>query len=326
MKNLRSRIFSILLQRAILISAFLLAGGVEGFASENTCPPPWMGSEVRGVGCRFSMVSWNGPHSDSTKRAGGRALKVADGVQIIRSGYLPENPAVPFRGNVLFLEGFGDSMLNHQTLLSGLSLAGFRVIGFDYVGQGQSSGTLNQATVAGLAGLAKEVFRWHARKESGQVRPVVMGWSLGGLIAYLMAKNGWAKEVVLISPALAPRLPVRISAEMLSSANLTTLHSDQLRPKSYFDSSAIQFTADFVEQALYSRMGKLSAHVRGLALLAAGQDQFIDAELVQATLRKNAKQFEVEIYPDARHELDNESGAIASAVRQRILEFLENRR
>lgn len=325
MKNLRSRSFLIFIQRTILFSALLFAGGVESFAGENTCPHPWMGSEVRGVGCRFSMVNWKGPRGDSTKRAGERTLQVADGVQIIRSGYLPENPAAPFRGNVIFLEGFGDSMLNHQALLSGLSLAGFRVIGFDYVGQGQSSGTLNQSSVAGLANLAKEVFRWHARKEGGQFRPVVVGWSLGGLIAYLMAKDGWAKEVVLISPALAPRLPVRISGEMLSSANLTTLHVDQLRPNSYFDSSAIQFTADFVEQALYSRMGKISPRVRGLALLAAGQDQFIDAELVQATLRKNAKQFEVEIYPNSRHELDNESGAIARAVRQRILEFLENR-
>jgi alpha-beta hydrolase superfamily lysophospholipase len=50
----------------------------------------------------------------------------------VRAGMIRENPRVEFRGKVLYLKGFGDSMLNHDKLFRRLSDEGFCVISFDY--------------------------------------------------------------------------------------------------------------------------------------------------------------------------------------------------
>ena len=60
----------------------------------------------------------------------------------LRSGYFREstNPEVAFKGCILYLEGLGDSILNHEALYKVLSHAGYRVIFFDYMGQGGFKG------------------------------------------------------------------------------------------------------------------------------------------------------------------------------------------
>ena len=57
----------------------------------------------------------------------------------IRAGFLKESDSKPFLGNVIFFEGLGDSMLNHRPLFDKLTNEGFRVIAFDYMGQGGSA-------------------------------------------------------------------------------------------------------------------------------------------------------------------------------------------
>ena len=52
----------------------------------------------------------------------------------LRAGYLQESKAP--KGNILYLEGLADSMFNHEQLFTALMKEGYRVIAFDYPGQG----------------------------------------------------------------------------------------------------------------------------------------------------------------------------------------------
>src|SRR6185312_33467 len=49
----------------------------------------------------------------------------------------------PLKACVLYLEGLGDSIMNHRPLFSNLNQNGYRVIAFDYMGQGGSQGSMN---------------------------------------------------------------------------------------------------------------------------------------------------------------------------------------
>ena len=65
----------------------------------------------------------------------------------LRTGLLYESANVPFKGCVMYLEGLGDSILNHRPLFTALSEGGFRVITFDYMGQGGSTGSMNHTRI-----------------------------------------------------------------------------------------------------------------------------------------------------------------------------------
>ena len=114
---------------------------------------------------------------------------------------------------MLYLEGLGDSMLNHQKFFESLSARGYRVIAFDYMGQGGSTGSMNHSRfidpifpVLEIRKLAKLVWEKFARPDSA--KKLVLGWSTGGLAALQLAHDKWADAVVLIAPGLNPRLVV----------------------------------------------------------------------------------------------------------------------
>ena len=68
-----------------------------------------------------------------------------DGIKL-RAGYFPSKTDKP-KANVLYLEGLADSMFNHDKLVNTLSEAGYRIIAFDYPGQGGSEGSMNQTRI-----------------------------------------------------------------------------------------------------------------------------------------------------------------------------------
>lgn len=83
-------------------------------------------------------------------RLGYKTLKVGWHQVDIRLGYLTANSAVPFKGNILYYQGLGDSILNHDPLFSVLTNAGYRVIAFDYMGQGGSDGSMNHTSITNI--------------------------------------------------------------------------------------------------------------------------------------------------------------------------------
>ena len=101
--------------------------------------------------------------------------------------YQPTAPAI---ANVLFLHGYGDSFVNHESLFQELNNGGLRVIGFDYPSHGDTDGKiwddLNHQSFTSLTHLAAEVFR---SSRDNTERPLfIAGWSTGGLHAVRIAQ------------------------------------------------------------------------------------------------------------------------------------------
>ena len=98
---------------------------------------------------------------------------------------------------------------------------------FDYLGQGGSEGSMAYTRINSLGDPypksrdyevgEQAKFVWDRYSKSSD--PVfgrncegsskrIIGWSTGGLAAYRLAAEGWAKEVVLIAPGIVPNLCV----------------------------------------------------------------------------------------------------------------------
>jgi pimeloyl-ACP methyl ester carboxylesterase len=145
----------------------------------------------------------------------------------LRLGQYLEAPGREFKGCVLYLQGLGDSIQNHAPLFSKLSDNGFRVVTFDYMGQGGSEGYMNNTRVHDvivpqwtISNQAQFVWNHYSAnsdetygRSCAQKKRFVIGWSTGGLAAYKMAVDEWAHAVVLLAPGISPKVFVGASAQ-----------------------------------------------------------------------------------------------------------------
>ena len=157
----------------------------------------------------------------------------------LRAGYSLESGTL--KACVLYLQGLGDSIQNHKPYFSRLNDAGYRVITFDYMGQGASEGSMNDTRIKVELPLnaTKEMkaryesrgkyyeipvqgeFIWkryqNIKNSQGQdcskSPRIVIGWSTGGLAAYRMAYEKRADIIILIAPGIHPKLMVGESAQ-----------------------------------------------------------------------------------------------------------------
>ncbi len=148
----------------------------------------------------------------------------------LRAGYIPEKGAL--KGCVLYLQGLADSIQNHDPYFTALSGAGYRILTFDYMGQGGSEGKMNDTRVQAqlpphatsemkkrheISTKYQEIpeqaeFVWNhykdVKNEQGQdcnsSKKLVIGWSTGGLAGYRMAHEKRADAVVLLAPGIHP--------------------------------------------------------------------------------------------------------------------------
>src|SRR5690606_22010771 len=114
----------------------------------------------------------------------------------IRTGYLEANSEVEFKGNILYYQGLADSMLNHDPLFQVLTNAGYRVVAFDYMGQGGSAGTMNNTTIENINEIGDKVIKELGR---GNGKYHIIGWSTGGLAAYRKAYHDKGKEILSVT-------------------------------------------------------------------------------------------------------------------------------
>ncbi len=63
----------------------------------------------------------------------------------MRVGYSLETTKL--KGCILYLQGLADSIQNHAPYFSRLNDAGYRIIYFDYLGQGGSEGSMNDTRI-----------------------------------------------------------------------------------------------------------------------------------------------------------------------------------
>ncbi len=253
----------------------------------------------------------------------------------IRAGYYPES--ADFKGNILYFEGLGDSMLNHDPLFSQLSDEGYRVIAFDYMGQGGSAGKMNDTRIKEIPLLGDAVWKKYARELERFPSKTIIGWSTGGLAAYYEAHQENADQVVLIAPGIAPNKVVgeqdvwnlkfnQITLESLTTARYphdgVNPHRDRVRP-----SSPLQvplFALNLLSVACESRSWSISKNVRGFVLLSGSNDTYVNARLTRRVLKGAASHFMVKTYARALHEIDNEAPEISEQARKDIVAFIKN--
>ncbi len=266
----------------------------------------------------------------------------------LRTGVYYENRAVEFKGCVIYLQGLADSIANHENLFSALSKNGFRVLAFDYMGQGGSSGSMNHTRVKDkifpsleIGRQAKLLWTQHSQNTVNgfsclQSRRMVIGWSTGGLAAYDLAQDKWADSVVLIAPGIHPNklvgeaaaspallvtLKPVISERTLTRANYSNQmnpHVDPIKPDS--PAKVPLFAANLLATSLKSRFWSIDQNIKGLVFVGTG-DSYIDYAATKKTLAKRAPHFSVVQYEGALHELHNEIPQVSEDVIQKILNF-----
>jgi alpha-beta hydrolase superfamily lysophospholipase len=257
---------------------------------------------------------------------------------LLRSGYLPENPSVPFRGNVIFYEGLGDSMLNHMPLFKKLTDAGYRVIAFDYMGQGGSTGHMDNTRIEDIHKIGAIAWNKYARDTKKFPIKTVIGWSTGGLAAFYQAHLNQADQVILIAPGIAPKYIVGeshiVPFELLdiTPKSLTTEtykdgtvnpHIDPIRPQTPL--VVPDFAFDLLEKAFIARhRWDIPSRVRGLVLLSGPQDTYVYPKQTRKALAERAPNFQIVQFDGALHEIDNEVPAISQVAQNDILKFINS--
>ncbi len=270
-------------------------------------------------------------------RLGYKTIKTKHHQADIRVGYLTANPEVKFKGNILFYQGLGDSILNHDPLFEVLTNNGFRVVAFDYMGQGGSAGTMNNTTIENINEIGDKVIDLLGRKNGPNGSKYhILGWSTGGLAAYRKAyydKGRSILSVVLIAPGIAPNYFVgeglfnwpidEISMETLTTNRFLGVndpHEDPIFPKSPV--FVPKFAFNLQKVAMKSRTKWfIDPKVPGLVLLSGPSDTYVNASKTKTVLKKRAKHFRVVTYSKALHEIDNEMESIAKSARENIVRF-----
>lgn len=287
----------------------LLFASLQAFAS---CPLPWT----------CEKISLTIPYSTLTEVKFTR--------EEIRAGFLAHQGK--FKGNILYFQGLGDSMLNHDPLFSKLTKAGYRVIAFDYMGQGGSSGKMNRTRIEYIPWIGERVWNKFALNTSVFPVKTIIGWSTGGLAAYVSAGTHKADKVILIAPGIAPRKIVGEAYEITIESLTTDIyfdrqsnpHRDEIKPNSPLKVPA--FSIDLIATSEKMKDKKISTAVKGLVLLSGEEDTYVNAEKTYKILARSAPHFQIKHFPDALHEIDNERKEIRDSAHKEILNFLNSSR
>ncbi len=301
----------------------------EVAGAHKFCPSPWLGAKDSGLDCRVQEMEVG---TYSILGGTQRILKVQ-----IRSGYLPENPQTSFKGNVIYYEGLGDSMVNHMPLFTQLTTKGYRVIAFDYMGQGGSSGSMNDTRISEISVLGDKIWTLYAREIQAIPTKIVIGWSTGGLAAYVQTLNMKnVDKVILIAPGISPnkivgeQRPYEFKFNLITLPTLTTQkytagienpHVEPIKPTSPLE--VPEFSLDLIQSSHAHRSGSVSKSVRGFVLLSGPKDTYVNADKTSTILRSSAPHFKVQVYDKALHEIDNEAEPTRSKAHQDILHFIE---
>lgn len=314
--------------------------------------------------------------ADELKQGAFLIDRVAYGDHVLRTGlYLEQGP---MKGCVLYLEGLGDSIQNHEPLFNALANAGYRTITFDYYGQGGwprkdegSSGTMSETRLedakhpqAEIGSQAKFIWNHFSQSSADPVRGLscasskkfVIGWSTGGLAAYILASQKWPNAVALLAPGLKPKTWVGESQKkwpkmltpaggdsegksefkidffpVISMRSLTRAkfeesndpHVDMIHPTNPLN--AFSFAINLYWKSKKYSGVRIDPSVRGLALLSGDEDSYVDRAATVSALKANT-QFAIKSYPGALHELDNEIEPVAADVRSSVIEFFNSAR
>lgn len=221
----------------------------------------------------------------------------------LRAGYILEQ--APLKACVLYLEGVNDSITDHDPYFKALSEAGYRVLFYDYLGQGGSGGNMNDSRIqVSLSANASEVtkrnynlrekyfsipeqsqFIWnrfkHVKNDQGvdclPSKKLVIGWSAGALAGYRQAHEKTVDAVVLITPEIHPQARQTKRNPSVDRQHLPSVLPQFSRNLKLVSSKAIKW--------------KIDPSVKGLVFLEDANNEI---------MAENAPHFEVEPFELSR--------------------------
>jgi alpha-beta hydrolase superfamily lysophospholipase len=321
------------------------------------CPSEWKNNSGK-AGCAVEkVIGW---HFAATEP---KVSDVVDpftfpGVRLqgpatVRHGYIEANPSVAFKGNVVYLEGIADSMLNHTQLFKAVTDAGYRMIAWDLDGQGGSKGKWGSRLLLDMLNVANQVYKRDMDPRGGL--KVLMGWSIGGINGYAAAAGypGINPDAVILNaPSIDPLLfgvgegfdhlpPGEFTPQVLTTA-LPPVDCGYGTPfvepiLGFTPASSASFTADILELAFYDRHVTIPGKVKGLVLMTGPKDDtyakgkkheqmdydtFIDVPNTEKVFREKAPHFRVVEYPRTKHMVDAESCAVRNSIAREVGDFL----
>lgn len=266
----------------------------------------------------------------------------------IRGGYSPEYAGTPLKACVLYLQGLGDSVLNHGPFFDYLNASGYRVVFFDYMGQGGSEGSMNDTRILVSAKSEKKFeietladFAWEKWGCPQQEKKFVIGWSTGGLAGYRMAYEKKAAAVALIAPGLYPKKMIGEAAggnwgkmilgkETITVRTLTRrgplnnaieVHLDPVKPNT--PAVIPKFVVNLLWTAHQSHSWWIPRDVDGIVFLSGDEDTYVDSDKNRIVLQDKAGHFSLVKYDGALHELDNELPEVINDVYPRVVAFFD---
>lgn len=250
------------------------------------------------------------------------------------------------RAAVLLVHGLGEHCGRYDMLARQLNAWGFAVRGYDQYGHGLSGGPRGglSSELRLLDDLAFMVDALRSSMPRGQ-RLVLLGHSMGGLVAADFVASGLrhVDALVLSSPALA--LPLRAGQHLLLATlprllpNLQVPSGVQSRYLSHDPAVARAYDADalrhdrisarlarYMAQAGLRVLGKARSWCVPTLLLWAGQDKLVDPS-GSRMLAEHASPavLQAQCFDAAYHEIFNETKALAAPVFERLGQWLDVR-
>jgi alpha-beta hydrolase superfamily lysophospholipase len=234
----------------------------------------------------------------------------------------------------LLVHGYGEHLGRYDYVAQRLAARGGRVFGPDHQGHGQSDG--ERVLVTDYAAVVEDVHRVAlamTRRYPG-VPLVLVGHSMGGLIAtrYAQLYGSSLAALVLSGPLLGKNTAITSLLDLPvipdTPLDVSTLSRDPEVGKRYTDDPLV-WHGPFKRATLLAMHAMLQTIDAGPTLgqlptlwLHGGGDELVKPEESRTTLEVLAgEHFESQIYPDARHEIFNETNR--DAVLDRAIAFIE---
>jgi len=232
--------------------------------------------------------------------------------------------------DVLFFIGFADCVLNHEALFQELTLAGHKVITFDYPGHGSSPGSINDVSIMQLGEIGVELYKLYGTDANLPVQ--LVGWSTGGLVAIRVIQEELVKvdSGVVYAPGVKVQMLVG-SGGLVTASTLTnnpSANKCEIKPKTPLTSPL--FAANLLSNAASSWKTSIKSR---LLVFAAGdtEDHYVVTSGIKDWIKdqcseqgSGCKVIGVQCL-HAKHELDNEPDPVGSYVRKVTVQFLEGR-
>lgn len=256
----------------------------------------------------------------------GKWLALPDGCRLF---VIDDLPAGARRGSLLLMHGLGEHAGRHAHVARFFTERGFAVRRYDHRGHGHSEGARgdvpDSATL--LADAQAVLAHWQLTPDEGP--PLLLGHSMGGLLAarFAVERRAPLSALILSSPALGLRLGsgqrlllklMRALAPGLALPNglpARFLSHDEAVVRRYLDDPLVhnkisaRLLCAMLEAIDVAQQGAASLALPTL-LLVSGNDKLVDPAGSDAFFRRMpAGQAAQHVYPRLYHELFNETEA-----------------